>query len=285
MRWEKGIGRFSTAKHKGEKNVRVGVPIRNNETVLLQYQNLMIQNRELASKKYVRETMFSVLQDLGNFFEHFYACSSSAFDFEKIREPREEMDGGESLKKDASNFVNVYQAQCRQSDSFEKRFLTQAQMILHDLEKIEIVPGLNKIGMQLEFRGKKFLLSDLSDGTIEALVILLLLSLKGENNPSLLAIDEPEVNLHPAWQKILANWIQMSGSYDQCFISTHSPDFLDEFTKGYLENKVNIFVADRRSDYSFRPLNYKRVREELEEGWLLGDLYRVNDPSIGGWPW
>jgi hypothetical protein len=33
-----------------------------------------------------------------------------------------------------------------------------------------------------------------------------------------------------------------------------------------------------------------RIQEEqfkarLQEGWELGDLYRVGDPSIGGWPW
>ncbi|MEZ3463817.1 MAG: ATP-binding protein [Lachnospiraceae bacterium] len=49
----------------------------------------------------------------------------------------------------------------------------------------------------------------------------------------MLAIDEPEMNLHPAWQKVVGNWIQTADTFYQCFISTHSPDFLDVFTENH----------------------------------------------------
>jgi hypothetical protein len=34
-----------------------------------------------------------------------------------------------------------------------------------------------------------------------------------------------------------------------------------------------------------KPLSPEVLKTQLEEGWELGDLYRVGDPTVGGWPW
>ena len=99
----------------------------------------------------------------------------------------------------------------------------------------------------------------------------------------LLAIDEPEMNLHPAWQKTLANELLRCRSFKQCFVSTHSPDFLDEFTEGFLSGEVAVFVFDPAKKNSIRKLNRAELITDLQN-WTLGDLYRVGDPVIGGWP-
>ena len=83
----------------------------------------------------------------------------------------------------------------------------------------------------------------------------------------------------------MAKWLQTSANFNQCFISTHSSDFLDAFTDGFINGLVNIFVYDPLGEMSFKAINRDRINEELSKGWMLGDLYRVNDPSIGGWPW
>ena len=157
--------------------------------------------------------------------------------------------------------------------------------VISDLKKIEVVEGLDKVGMKLYMCNSEYMLSEVSDGTIEALILALLTSLPLELSPTLLAIDEPEVNLHPAWQGVLAKWLQTSANFNQCFISTHSSDFLDAFTDGFINGLVNIFVYDPLGKMSFKAINRERINEELSKGWMLGDLYRVNDPSIGGWPW
>ena len=168
---------------------------------------------------------------------------------------------------------------------FEERFFNKMKELITDLEDIKVVEGLDKIGMKLFMCRSEYMLSEVSDGTIEALLLALLTSLPKELAPTLLAIDEPEVNLHPAWQNVLAKWLQTCGGFSQCFISTHSSDFLDAFTDGFKNGLVNIFVYDSMNENTFKPLNRERVNAELENGWLLGDLYRVNDPVIGGWPW
>lgn len=99
--------------------------------------------------------------------------------------------------------------------------------------------------MELKINGCWFPLSEVSDGTIHLLLLLMMLNLTENSSISMLAIDEPEMNLHPAWQKLLANEIIRCKSFKQCFISTHSPDFLDEFTEDFLSGEdARFFVFE-----------------------------------------
>ncbi|GFN33838.1 hypothetical protein PCURB6_40980 [Paenibacillus curdlanolyticus] len=80
-----------------------------------------------------------------------------------------------------------------------------------------------------------------------------------------------------------------SFSSDQLFVSTHSPDLLDGFTAAFAQNEpkeLNVYAFDSKAPAN----NLLRVRPEvlhdqLEEGWRLGDLYRIGEPQLGGWPW
>ena len=280
-----GYGMFSTAYQIGEKNRRVHVHAENTETCLRQFDKLVIQNKQLLSSAYVRDTMFVMLEEMRHYFSKFYSYASSKFDFEKICQLQEPNASGKMLSKDGSNFLNIYRYACTLDKDFEKRFYNKMKGLIGDLQKIEVVEGLDKVGMNLYMCNSEYMLSEVSDGTIEALLLALLTSLPLKLSPTLLAIDEPEVNLHPAWQGVLAKWLQTSANFNQCFISTHSSDFLDAFTDGFINGLVNIFVYDPLGEMSFKAINRERVNEELSKGWMLGDLYRVNDPSIGGWPW
>ena len=137
--------------------------------------------------------------------------------------------------------------------------------------------------MELIMDGVPFSLSEVSDGTIHLLLLLLLLCLPEEDAVSLLAIDEPEMNLHPVWQKKLATEILYCKGFDQCFISTHSPDFLDEFTKDFLDERVAVFVFNPSKENLITKLIPEELSQDLKD-WTLGDLYRIGDPVIGGWP-
>lgn len=86
---------------------------------------------------------------------------------------------------------------------------------------------------KLVYDGEQYDLSDVSEGTLKGLILNLLINMPMEKPKTLLAIDEPETNLHPAWQKVVGNWIQTADTFYQCFISTHSPDFLDVFTENH----------------------------------------------------
>lgn len=126
-----------------------------------------------------------------------------------------------------------------------------------------------------------FYLNEMSDGTVRMLCWAIILH--SPHLPSLLSIDEPEIGLHPAWMPILAEWIKQASKKTQIYISTHSADFLDHFTD-CLEN-IYCFCTKDENHFEIKKLPRKELQLKLDEGWQLGDLYRVGDPSVGGWPW
>ncbi|MEH1909229.1 MAG: AAA family ATPase [Nostoc sp.] len=126
-----------------------------------------------------------------------------------------------------------------------------------------------------------FYLNEMSDGTVRMLCWATILH--SPVLPSLLVIDEPELGLHVSWMPILAEWIKKAAIKTQVIITTHSPDLLDYFTD-CLEN-VFCFYSEDKTHFSIKTLSKEMLNDKLEEGWQLGDLYRVGDPSIGGWPW
>ena len=81
---------------------------------------------------------------------------------------------------------------------------------------------------------------------------------------------------------MLAEWLVTTGNYEQCFVSTHSPELLDALTQPFLEHQVGVYVFSRHGD--IKKIMPEQLQDELND-WELGDLYRVNDPALGGWPW
>lgn len=279
-----GKGVFSSAIKKGQDNNRFFVNIANDESVLLQFEKAFFENPKLFSEKDIRERTMRILNEMRDYFGSFYSYASSAFDLSQIRELRDKPDSGEMLLKNAENFVNVYFYYMKKDPDFEAAFARRLKMLIPEFEDAHVENALGKLGFQVKKDGNSFMLSEVSDGTVKILILILLLCMSAEGGLSLLAVDEPEMNLHPAWQKLLAKQIQLAGNFKQCFVSTHSPDFLDEFTEGFKNGRVGIFVFDPQKDGLVHKLLYEQLSADLED-WTLGDLYRVNDPLIGGWPW
>ena len=137
------------------------------------------------------------------------------------------------------------------------------------------------IEWHIEGSNEPFYLNEMSDGTVRMLCWAVILH--SPTLPSLLVIDEPELGLHPAWLSVLTQWIKQASEKTQIILTTHSPDLLDKFTDR-LEN-VYCFYPTDANHYGLKPLSPEVLKPQLEEGWELGDLYRVGDPTVGGWPW
>ena len=69
---------------------------------------------------------------------------------------------------------------------------------------------------------------DLSDGTLRFLFLLTLLA--HPEPPPLVAIEEPDVGLHPSMLPIIAEYAAVASLKTQLVITSHSPEFLDAFT-------------------------------------------------------
>lgn len=176
------------------------------------------------------------------------------------------------------------------SFEFEETIEQAMKAILSGTRKLRAVPsGRLSLTVEWHVQGCKepFFLNEMSDGTVRMLCWATILH--SPQLPSLIAIDEPEVGIHVAWLPILAAWIKEAARHTQVIISTHSPDLLDHFTD-QLDNddgKLYVLQADPKSNNHFvvNQLLKAAVAPQLNEGWQVGDLYRVGDPSVGGWPW
>ncbi len=80
----------------------------------------------------------------------------------------------------------------------------------------------------------------LSDGTLRLLAYLVLLN--QPDLPSLLTIEEPERNVHPAWLIIISDILLQLSERTQVIITTHSSQLLDTFTPQNLNENVGILL-------------------------------------------
>jgi predicted ATPase len=100
-----------------------------------------------------------------------------------------------------------------------------------DYEELVFPPAADqRVQLRIRWRSLKTEQSaaDLSDGTIR---FLLLLAILGNPTPgALIAIDEPEIGLHPGMLPIVAELAVEASERTQVILTTHSPQLLDAFT-------------------------------------------------------
>lgn len=279
---------FSTSTTTGTLNSRVQFDVNNQETLLFQYNDIMLSRTDLYSRENVLADTKKFLDSLRGYFAGFGLYSSAAIDTKKMRLSVDSKDKENvqsfTLKSNAENFCNVFN-NCKANDPMWKiNFQTRMADVIHDLQETDVVLQYDKLIFRLIYGGEAFDLSDVSEGTLKALVLNLLINMMPHGVCPLLALDEPEMNLHPAWQKVVGEWICSSRAFRQCFISTHSPDLLDAFTEGFRHSDIAVFVFGGTGEQTMRRIRYEDIHNELGD-WELGDLYRTNDPALGGWPW
>ena len=212
--------------------------------------------------------------------------NANEMNLKEIRESEPKITGHTEtyLLPSGENLPSVFDSLCQFDFTFEEIINQELRKILPGSRKIRAVrSGRLRLMIEWHLEGiaNGLHLSDMSDGTVRMLCwALILLSPKP---PTLIVLDEPEVGLHPAWMKTLAQWIITASQKAQVIVSTHSPDLLDHFTDQY--QKVICFNTEGRNHFSPRTLPEHLLKEKLKEDWELGDLYRVGDPAVGGWPW
>lgn len=279
-----GEGKVSTAVNVGRKNKRLSFQLNSQETIMSQYHNILLQKEAIYTSDTARVEIAGLLSKIQEYFEGNQTYATSKFALDKIRNMVEDRSVDLILNENADNFINVYSNRVANNMNYASVFFEKMRELIPDLESIDLPVLYDKLLFRMRISNKVYDLTDVSDGTLKTLILNLLINAPVEEKHSLLSIDEPETNLHPAWQKVVGQWILNSASFDQCIISTHSPDFLDCFTDSFRNGDVQILVFDSDEKYCVRVLNYEHVINELGD-WELGDLYRTNDPALGGWPW
>ncbi len=108
---------------------------------------------------------------------------------------------------------------------------------------------------------------DLSDGTLRFLFLLTVLA--SPEPATLIAIDEPEVGLHPSMLPIVAEYAAEAAGRTQVVMTSHSPVFLDAFSQ--VPADVTLLHWEDGSTRLF-PLPPETLSKWLEQ-YRLGELF------------
>ena len=279
-----GNGLISTAVKKGDKgNKRLRFNLASNQSIFAQFKNILIENDKLLSEIAIRKNINNLMNRMDVALRSIYSYSSAQFDTQQIRKPTSGEASTGFLYRNGTNLIDLFQYYKNGALTWKIDFIDHMRDLMHDLQDIDVVSMFDQNMMRLVDGGDEFDLTDVSEGTIKALLLNFLINMPTSRRYSMIAIDEPENNLHPAWQKVVGNWVQASDNFEQCLISTHSPDFLDVFTEDFIDDRdVAIFVFSR--DGHIRQISSSDIKAAIGN-WELGDLYRTSDPLLGGWPW
>jgi predicted ATPase len=250
---------------------------------------LTILPRLLEDSQYSPENTpaYRTRRDLVEFISKWQFYNANNMDLNKIRTSEPKIGGSDIyLSASGDNLPLVLDNLIQENIDFEDSINQAMKSILPKTRRLRSIrSGRLSLTVGWYFEDSKdqepFYLTEMSDGTVRMLCWATILH--SPALPSLLVIDEPELGLHVSWMRILAEWIKRAARKTQIIITTHSPDLLDHFTD-CLEN-VYCFYSENKTHFAMKTLSKEILSPSLEEGWELGDLYRVGDPNIGGWPW
>lgn len=112
---------------------------------------------------------------------------------------------------------------------------------------------------------------DLSDGTLRFLFLLTVLA--SPEPATLIAIDEPEIGLHPSMMPVVAEYAAEAAERTQVVMTTHSPSFLDAFSE--FEPRVAVMLWEGAQTQLRHP-TAERLSKWLEK-FRLGELFTSGD--------
>jgi predicted ATPase len=145
---------------------------------------------------------------------------------------------------------------------------------------VDLDPVVNEGSVQLfleEEGGRQIAATRLSDGTLRYLCLLAILL--HPEPPPLVAIEEPELGLHPDVLPYIAELLVRASQRTQIFVTTHSPMIVDALSG----NAESVIVCERVEGASrFERLNAEHLRQWLEK-YTLSKLWSMG--QIGGNRW
>jgi predicted ATPase len=186
------------------------------------------------------------------------------------------------LYPDAGNLASVLYLYKEKHPAAYRRITATVRQMIPDFADFVLEPSrLNERQILLNWthkgRNYEFGPHQLSDGTVRFIALATLFLQPEERLPLLIALDEPELGLHPAALEILAGMARATSVNHQVVFATQSPVFLDHF------NPDDVVVVNTRSGAS----EFKRLSSEELAAWReeysLGEIWEKN--VVGGGPY
>ena len=107
-----------------------------------------------------------------------------------------------------------------------------------------------------------------SDGTLRLVAYYILLN--EPELPPLIAIEEPERNLHPGALADISNVLEQIGERTQVIMTTHSSQLLDAFNPEYLSDSLGVLLLRNRPGSGTEVINIEDIRGDRAalDGWI-----------------
>ena len=120
----------------------------------------------------------------------------------------------------------------------------------------------------LEGYEKPIPLERASDGTLRLIAYHILLN--QTSLPPLIAIEEPERNLHPGALTDIANVLEQLAERTQVIITTHSSQLLDAFNHENLSDSLGVLLLRNRPGHGTEVINLEDIRGDRAslDGWI-----------------
>ncbi len=208
---------------------------------------------------------------------------------EAIRE-LQSPDPGDLLKRDGSNIASVLANLDSRSPEIKKRVEEYLGKVVSGVTGVDerSVGPKETLEFRQEVRGARypwrFFASNMSDGTLRALGVLIALFQGFDGTESVrrcVGIEEPEVALHPAAAGVLIDSLQDAAERAQILVTSHSPDLLDN--KEIPDDAIIAVVAEHGESH-IGPLDEVGRSALRDHLYTAGELLRMNqlrpDPSV-----
>jgi predicted ATPase len=181
------------------------------------------------------------------------------------------------VEPNGQNFVSVLHTLYEEEREFKQEINSGMKAAFgEDYEELSFPPAADQ-RTQLRLRWKSLKsgqsAANLSDGTLRFLYLLTILA--DPDPPALIAIDEPEVGLHPRMLPIIAEYALEASRQTQVILATHSPEMLSAF--GKRQSEVTVTVAEwEEGQTKLKTLSGEKLDYWLKE-YTLGELFRSGE--------
>jgi predicted ATPase len=208
---------------------------------------------------------------------HFHDTSDSA----ASRQPCY-VNANRFLYPDAGNLAAMLYLFRQQHPSAYRRITATVRQMVPDFDDFVLEPSkLNEKQILLNWTHKgrlyEFGPHQLSDGSLRFVALATLLLQPQDKLPLLIALDEPELGLHPSALEILAGMASAASSHCQLLFATQSSVLLDHF------QPENVIVVNTRAGTSeFQRLDAGKLKTWLAD-YTLGEIWEKN--VVGGGPY
>lgn len=202
---------------------------------------------------------------------------------DRIRE-LQNPDIGDLLSRDGSNLAAVIRRMNDESPQTAERVSQYLNAVVPGVRGVTArsLGPKETIEVRQEVSGDpnpwRYLASGLSDGTLRALGVLVAVFQATNRTPSvpLVAVEEPEVAIHPGAAVRLMDALLEATQYSQLLITTHSPDLLDHPS---IDVSSILAVESQQGTSVIAPVDKRTKKAVRSHLYTVGELLRLEQVS------